>query len=1348
MNSNFYITHETARRRRGARGIALVITLLMLSVITFLAITFLYMSRRNQAAVTTSLDSGTARGMSDAGLARAQAEILAQMSAHGDPLDYDYGVSTSYRNPNGFTANEGSNDPVDVDYNSFTNGSPLMGGNFALNWAQNIANLQYDPEPPVFVDINRNHFPPTNYDFRFWVDVNRNGRFETNGYQPLVNDNGLYAGSYGFMNGEPEFIGVLRNPLFPHSSGNPFIGRYAYMILPVGKELDINYIHNFLKGPSLQNPILQNTSVLGNENDGFARDQGIGSWELNLAGYLDDLSPWAYENNNNTYPGYPTSQSSYNYVPPSTNSGGNPINTGNAFDDAEAILHYRYAPPYFLGGLSSYYSLTYTDYYNNSIDMLCQDAPLGAPFDYFNNGSLSLLKYATLPWPGSYQTNLFFDVQDLFDSKKTSANFTERMALASERTNSFDRYTFQRLISSMGMGSSPEYGVWVNRDFWTNSLYYRSGQAFNPAYLLGAQQANLALRTKVNINYDNTAQINASNAPYAPMPTNMTPWTPIGFFTNAAELLLRSQTFAYSNYFPASSLYNITYAQFGVTNIPIFRTNSPGVLYNPAVHRMLQLAANIYDATVTSNYASANTTAPSYRRPSIFRPVFGLVNPGTTNAGINIIGYQPVTIRAVDSFMSRPFYDLPAAYTAMAATGGTNLGGLINIWGIPWIVATDKGLPQFYQYSYQNSVLFERKTLFARFGGANGPDTNRPPQYTNQFYCFWVSNNFALDGWNPYPTNFTGAAGTSVYISNYVTVQLSNNFNFVYTTNLANVVVGAPTGSALNPFAWKAWGVPGRNPLTDSNGFITFLQTNLTTVGPCYYSPANNQLIAFTNGNWFNQFRGADTNQTAWPAYNWTLSVTNRLVYALCDGLVTGSPATGPNFEGPLLDFVNLGPFGSSTNLELLASNKYQGGAIGMSGSRNSNPWATLPGIPLAGLPGLLNQIATGAATNVVFQNNLAGTNTGPGTSTSAAAFGDPFEPGCFIYQDVNYVANDPMVHYTIFDLTNDITSALNDDQVVSLPASEILPFPPFTGKIGTINTASYGPWTTNGAAPNSAKDNMLLIDPMVCGANDWDFPTGKFPSVGRLGRVHRGTPWQSVYFKSDNPSNSAPALWSVLRASPWVTQSERAPETYPTNDWSLVDLFTTAPNDNAARGLLSVNQTNDAAWAALFAGVIAPSSPTNGVAIQPTNVFDLVNVNSAFGSINAWRGMTNANGLPLHPNGIFQRVGDILGAPALTVNSPFLTNPATICSDEVVERIPQQTLSLLKVGEPQFVIFSWGQSLKGLNPYTGAGPNTGIYTNYEITGEVLTRTVCHVVHTNGLKMVVDSFNIVSGSGN
>ena len=87
--------------------------------------------------------------------------------------------------------------------------------------------------------------------------------------------------------------------------------------------------------------------------------------------------------------------------------------------------------------------------------------------------------------------------------------------------------------------------------------------------------------------------------------------------------------------------------------------------------------------------------------------------------------------------------------------------------------------------------------------------------------------------------------------------------------------------------------------------------------------------------------------------------------------------------------------------------------------------------------------------------------------------------------------------------------------------------------------------------------------------------------------------------------------------------------------------------------------------------------------------------------------------------------------ASSLTVAPPEApTGPVT---DEMVERIPQQTLSLLKVGLPQFVVYSWGQALKPKSLYSsGSGNLLNICTNYEITGEFLTRTVCHIVSDPG----------------
>ena len=67
---------------------------------------------------------------------------------------------------------------------------------------------------------------------------------------------------------------------------------------------------------------------------------------------------------------------------------------------------------------------------------------------------------------------------------------------------------------------------------------------------------------------------------------------------------------------------------------------------------------------------------------------------------------------------------------------------------------------------------------------------------------------------------------------------------------------------------------------------------------------------------------------------------------------------------------------------------------------------------------------------------------------------------------------------------------------------------------------------------------------------------------------------------------------------------------------------------------------------------------------------------------------------------GIFNRMGYVLSVPELTVKSPFLNQATDLernysLDDAACERIPQQVLSLLKAGEPRFVIYAFAQSLK-----------------------------------------------------
>ena len=98
-----------------------------------------------------------------------------------------------------------------------------------------------------------------------------------------------------------------------------------------------------------------------------------------------------------------------------------------------------------------------------------------------------------------------------------------------------------------------------------------------------------------------------------------------------------------------------------------------------------------------------------------------------------------------------------------------------------------------------------------------------------------------------------------------------------------------------------------------------------------------------------------------------------------------------------------------------------------------------------------------------------------------------------------------------------------------------------------------------------------------------------------------------------------------------------------------------------------------------------------------------------------------------------------------LTIASPYLAGSAGNYKDEEVEAIPQQVAGLLKLGQPQFVIYGFGQALKPKDIYFGPA-NFNLCTNYQITGEYVIRTVCHVVGdpaATSLKIQVDSSNIL-----
>jgi len=389
-----------------------------------------------------------------------------------------------------------------------------------------------------------------------------------------------------------------------------------------------------------------------------------------------------------------------------------------------------------------------------------------------------------------------------------------------------------------------------------------------------------------------------------------------------------------------------------------------------------------------------------------------------------------------------------------------------------------------------------------------------------------------------------------------------------------------------------------------------------------------------------------------------------------------------------------------------------------------------------------------------------------------------PYTPIRVSTQRFIYEANDPLVHYITSDLTDpsSSTNSLTTDN-------------PILSALSSPNNR-YAPWGKLGqsvAQMDQNTYNLAYKDSLVASPDNWDFPTNKFPAVGWLGRVHRGTPWQTVYLKSTNILQlvqqiaNGPLIYTGSNTwTHWtgdINNYYDALNMAPIQDRLLFDLFTAAPNADATRGRLSVNVGADdpnnplaglAAWSGVLSGatVFSNNVPNQQIGFGtryqdplPTQTgpkYTVVNVEPAGNNtvssplanivrnINSAR--TNFMGIDgLH--GAFEHVGDILAAPQLADQSPLLnTNnisfgggPTQIqngISDEMYEWLPQQVMGLLTVNgtpqaPPRYVVYCYGQTLKPApNGIVTSGTYFGLVTNYQVTAESASRAIIRLDNT------------------
>ncbi len=1337
---------------------ALVITLIMLAVTLVMAMAFIALSRRQRDAVSTTTDTAMARLATDSALAMAEAQIAANITSSTNLAAYNQRllVSTNYEYGYGFNRVGGPNgsgpaNPTNVNYDLYNTG--VAGPLSPVDQVQNIANLLYLPRAPVYIRTN-NASGGYGYDFRYYLDLNRNGRFETNGWvvdldnlgRPVVDAKNNYV--YHFETGDPEWVGVLEHPDQPHGPNNPFIARYAFMAQPIGNSLDLNAIHNQVLNQTL--------SV----RDGYVRNQGVGTWELNLAAFLADLNTNEWDSPTSVNP----TVNPYIYFQPNID------NKGSAFEDARALLSWRYGYRY--NSLASVNQLFPNNSFNGAFAFDNIDGYGDGPWQITvnTNADVPRADNASLPWAGAESTNQFYNLpSDLFNPAMSASSgvnsFTNRLMQAGLGKSTYDRYTFYRLMAQLGTASEPESGK-INLNYSNAVVRYNNyGVVTGVTIIPGAE-------------------------------TNQVPWRPRDFFVAAADQMLRLYSEMWfrrnpSNYL--SSIYGINTNYYhrdvnfnviandpsglGLTNLPYFGmtneipvvsiTNIPvrvngQYVYSPAVNRILQLAANLYEASTNEFY------------PNVYRPMFEHDRAGNAF----VVGYtNPVSggllntvVNEKDHQLDPPFDDYSPAITNIPPLYQPiqYLGQFVNVYGVPWIIGARKGFPNFNKLGMQTVVEVTRKLQVGRKPG----DTSVPThlQFTNQLYSFSISNSIGVECWNSY----TNAYPNPVYINVRDTLSMA-------ITNDYGLPPRAFSGYVMgNTYYVGKW--PGYANNAEPS-FKVPLQRSaiLLTNADLYFGSAPPGVAGFYPDS-FNY--GWETNRTSFDLPNFTLLTTNRFQLSMLDF---------SNGVYHVIDYVHFN--GPNKNRYLSSVLKTTSSAPGYDNmwsvflKKNSvvpvgidNQWNASIGSPpyrnnqgywngLTGVTGLTPQEEIDGFKHFL---GLALGSMNPNYYTTNSVVQLPYTPTAMIYDYTGWQANDPLVHYLASDLN--YTGSENKGALLSglnkIQDNSAVPMPRYT-----VLNERYQPWGKAAPIGFDSLDynftnawNAIYKDPLVTSSDGWNFPTNKYPTEGWIGRVHRGTPWQTVYLKSQNVLHQLQGNRINSGTNTWLAWTGDydvfdAANSAPLLDRMLFDVFTTGLNPNSTRGQLSVNQDNLAAWSAVFSGmeVLSNNVKNARISIDPATFANLViqpaglegdysTLNYLVTNINSARAIyTNADGVV----GTFEEKGDILSVPALTDRSPYLNRSSRSqlnngISDQVYEWLPQQMMSLLSCpSAPRYLVTCYGQALKpAQNSTVLSGNYFKMVTNYQVVAESAIRAVIrldkHVTATGtNYTTAVESYNVL-----
>jgi hypothetical protein len=725
--------------------------------------------------------------------------------------------------------------------------------------------------------------------------------------------------------------------------------------------------------------------------------------------------------------------------------------------------------------------------------------------------------------------------------------------------------------------------------------------------------------------------------------------SPADFFTNVASRLLSSEL------------------NLDLTRIQIYPTNQ----YTPAVHRLLQVAANVYDA-MTNRYYDPVLDSNSVPLPTVFQPVFGV-----EGGCVYITNYVEVTDT---SFLTN---------TLRSLNGGSNVVANLQpndlIFGVPLIIGARKGFPNFNKFAMESAFQLVRRLQVTR------PSTNSPVSLyqCNQMFLLSITNQLGVECWNSYGNDYTRPV--AIYANDYMSVTLANDEGFSSTVPM--ICSGSlPIPNATNGF-WPGYNPIG-NPLTTPYSFQIPLNISLTVTSNSTYVFNAGGTPFLTSPPAMSFETNVVINGSSYPQPHWSLLVTNNLQVIMVDAT-----------SGRVIDYVQLsGPNGSRDPTAEITNNEDAYPYTGINGM-----WEM--GLSYQGVPfGIVNQISVSLGLYVLGGSGWDTTDpsqvereidgfrvfyhlapmyfpTGNyGAAATATSMQVPYTPIATAVQHISWQANDPLVHYLASDLGKPASRNFLDRNR-DWPAN-----------LGQLND-DYFPWGGNpliwGADPNPY--NFAIKDPLVSGSDYWNFPTNAWSTAGWLGRVHRGTPWQTIFLKATNILAAANGLniWENWTGDLDATD---AAALAPAQDWHVASLLASMLNTNDVRTLLSVNNPDPNAWLSWFDGLTALTNLSPGVFATI-----VISSNSPQASVIANAIQSARAG---QPGGFFRDMGDILVTPQLTVASPFLNlgvNQLTNgISDEAYEIIPGQLLSLLRADSVGSITSTNSQMLVRFTGYDG----------------------------------------------